>query len=158
MRQAAIYQRVDRLLRLPITCRPEAATDRWGGRTLFTRLTLLTHCISRDKYREHILWNCPQVNGRRSHWMITQHWFWLWLGAIRHQAITFTNVDSAQLSHMASLGLTELTQALNLLHAKWANVKICVCVKICICVLYCFPSLSHRYKVMLIVEILPNGK
>ena len=42
-----------------------------------------------------------------NHWtslMISQHWFRLWLGAVRQQAITWANVDPDQCHHMASLG------------------------------------------------------
>ena len=39
--------------------------------------------------------------------MRSQHWFRLWLGAIRHQAITWTDVDIDICRHMASLGHNE---------------------------------------------------
>ena len=45
------------------------------------------------------------------HWvllMISQHWFRYWLGAVRQQAITWTNVDPDLSRHMASLGHNEL--------------------------------------------------
>ena len=41
------------------------------------------------------------------HWtsvINSQHWFRLWLGAVRQQAITWTNVDSDPCRYMASLG------------------------------------------------------
>ena len=40
--------------------------------------------------------------------MISQHWFRWWLGAIRHQAITWANVDPVLYHHMASFGHSEL--------------------------------------------------
>ena len=40
--------------------------------------------------------------------MISQHWFRWWLGAIRQQAITWTNVDTDPCRHMVSLGHNEL--------------------------------------------------
>ena len=40
--------------------------------------------------------------------MVSQHWFRWWLGAIRHQAITWTNVHTFLCHHMASLGHNEL--------------------------------------------------
>ena len=40
--------------------------------------------------------------------MISQHWFRQWLGAIRQQAITWTNVDPDIFHHMASPGHNEL--------------------------------------------------
>ena len=46
------------------------------------------------------------------HWtvlMISQHWFRLWLGAVRQQAITWAHVDPDFCHHMASLGQNELT-------------------------------------------------
>ena len=45
------------------------------------------------------------------HWtllMISQHWFRQWLGAVRQQALTWTNVDSDLCRQMPSLGLNEL--------------------------------------------------
>ena len=41
--------------------------------------------------------------------MRSQHWFRKWLGAIRHQAITWTNVEPDLYSHMASIGHNGLT-------------------------------------------------
>ena len=41
--------------------------------------------------------------------MISQHWFRWWLGAVRQQAITWTNVDPDLCRHMVSLGQNELT-------------------------------------------------
>ena len=40
--------------------------------------------------------------------MISQHWFRLWLDAVRQQAITWANVDSDLCRHIASLGHNEL--------------------------------------------------
>ena len=45
------------------------------------------------------------------HWtslMTSQHWSWQWLGAVRQQAITWTNVDQDLCGHMVSLGHDEL--------------------------------------------------
>ena len=45
------------------------------------------------------------------HWtlvIISQHWFRWWLGAIRQQAIAWTNVDLDPCHHIASLGQNEL--------------------------------------------------
>ena len=39
--------------------------------------------------------------------MLNQQWFGNWLGAVRHQAITWTNVDWGQWCHMASLNHNE---------------------------------------------------
>ena len=36
-----------------------------------------------------------------------QHWFTYWFGAIRRQAITWTNVEPDLFQHMASLGHSE---------------------------------------------------
>ena len=41
--------------------------------------------------------------------MLSQHWFRLWLGALRQQAITWVNVDQVLCRHMASPGHNELT-------------------------------------------------
>ena len=41
--------------------------------------------------------------------MIREHWFKQWPGAVRHQAITWANVDPDPYRHMASLWHTELT-------------------------------------------------
>ena len=40
--------------------------------------------------------------------MISQHWFRQWLGAVRQQAITWSNIDSDLCRHLASLGPHEL--------------------------------------------------
>ena len=37
-------------------------------------------------------------------------WFRQWLGAVRQQAITWTNVDQDMCRHLASLGLNELNK------------------------------------------------
>ena len=41
--------------------------------------------------------------------MISQHWFRLWLDAIRQQAITWANVDQILCRHMMSLGHSVLS-------------------------------------------------
>ena len=44
-----------------------------------------------------------------SYWlMISQHWFRQWLGAVRHQVITWTNVDLDLCQYMVPLGHYEL--------------------------------------------------
>ena len=50
----------------------------------------------------------PLGEWRRTVLMISQHWFRYWLGAIRHQAITWTNFDEGQWRHMTSSGHNEL--------------------------------------------------
>ena len=40
--------------------------------------------------------------------MKSQHWFRLWLGAVRQQAITWANVDPDLCRQMVSLSLNEL--------------------------------------------------
>ena len=40
--------------------------------------------------------------------MVNQYWFRYWLGAVRHQAITWANVDPDLCHHMSSLGHNEL--------------------------------------------------
>ena len=47
-----------------------------------------------------------------------QHWFRLWLGAVRQQAITWANVDQCLCRHMASLGANELTYGTNCFSKK----------------------------------------
>ena len=42
--------------------------------------------------------------------MISQHWFRQWLGVVRHQAITWANVDPDVCRHMASLSHKGLTR------------------------------------------------
>ena len=42
--------------------------------------------------------------------MISQHWFRWWFGAVRQQAITWTNVDLVPCRHMASPGHNDLTE------------------------------------------------
>ena len=46
--------------------------------------------------------------------MVNQHWFRKWLGAVRHQAITWVNVDRDLCCHMASLGHNDL---------RWVTTK-----------------------------------
>ena len=48
----------------------------------------------------------------------SQHWFRLWLGAVRQQAITWANVDQCLCRHMASLGANELTYGTNFFSKK----------------------------------------
>ena len=50
----------------------------------------------------------PSDECQRTLLMIRQHWFRLWLGAVRQQAITWANVDSVPCHLMASLGHNEL--------------------------------------------------
>ena len=45
----------------------------------------------------------------RTQLMISQHWFWWWLGAFKQQAITGTTVDQVLWSPIVSLGQNELT-------------------------------------------------
>ena len=49
------------------------------------------------------------------------YWFRYWLGAVRQQAITWTNVDLDPCRHMASLGHNELTMTW---HATFAGIYI----------------------------------
>ena len=63
------------------------------------------------------------------HWILLmthQHWFSLWLGAIRQQAITWANVNPDLCRHMASLGHNEFilqTDSVVKL-AHWGRVKM----------------------------------
>ena len=60
------------------------------------------------------------------HWtlvMISQHWFRYWLGAVRQQAITWTNVDQDPCHHMASLGHNELKRQLHTLSSLVPHIK-----------------------------------
>ena len=50
--------------------------------------------------------------------MINQHWFRKWLGAIRQQAITWSNVDLVPCRHMASSGHNEL-KSIPFTHNYW---------------------------------------
>ena len=55
-------------------------------------------------------------------WVMTsQHWFRLWLGAMRLQATTWANVDQALFCHMASLGHNEWNDSYSLVH-DYANL------------------------------------
>ena len=47
--------------------------------------------------------------GRKSSLMISQYWFESWLGAVRQQASTWTNVNWALYRHIASLAHNEFT-------------------------------------------------
>ena len=49
----------------------------------------------------------PQDESWRTLLMICLHWFKLWIGAIRQQAVTSANVDPDLCHHMASLGHSE---------------------------------------------------
>ena len=51
----------------------------------------------------------PSDECHRTLLMISRHCFRLWLGAVRHQAITWANVDSVHCRLIASLGHNELT-------------------------------------------------
>ena len=55
--------------------------------------------------------------------IISQHWFRLWLGAVRQQAITWANVDLDLCRHMTSQGHNELihknTSSLTLMGQLW---------------------------------------
>ena len=42
-----------------------------------------------DRYLEHFLWNCPQVNTTRPHWWLVNIGAGNGSGAFRHQAITW---------------------------------------------------------------------
>ena len=69
------------------------------------------------------------------HWillMISQHWCRWWLGAIRHHAITWANVDPDLCCHMASLDHNELVHEgyCSLLVSNWDRVESCE--RICI--------------------------
>ena len=55
--------------------------------------------------------------------MISQHWFRYWFGAVRQQAIAWTNVDLDPCRHMASLGHNELIQCL----IQFSVYFVCVC-------------------------------
>ena len=57
-------------------------------------------CLSLPAHLAHVLG-----------WMVinlSQHWFRLWLGAVRQQAVTWTYVDPDLCHQMASLGQSEL--------------------------------------------------
>ena len=60
-------------------------------------------------HQELISWNWSQVHAAENLWWWGQHWFRLWLGALRQQAITWSNVDLDIHCHMLSLGHNELT-------------------------------------------------
>ena len=55
--------------------------------------------------------------------MISQHWFRLWLGAVRQQAITWANVDPVLCHRMASLGHHELTHQGRVMHICVSEVS-----------------------------------
>ena len=46
--------------------------------------------------------HCSQVNAKEHLWLISQHWFQYWLGAIKQQAITRHNADPDLSSHYQS--------------------------------------------------------
>ena len=56
-------------------------------------------------------------NWQRTFLMRSQHWFRQWLGAVRHQAITWVNVDHLLCHHIASLDHNKLMH--------WSLNKIC---------------------------------
>ena len=55
-----------------------------------------------------LLMMIPSDECHRTLLIISQHWFRLWLGAVRQQAITRANVDPDLCRQMASLDLNEL--------------------------------------------------
>ena len=64
----------------------------------------------------------PSDECHRTLLMISQQWFRWWLGAVRQQAITWSNVDSIPCRLMASLGHNELTwplPAVHTFHNQW---------------------------------------
>ena len=64
----------------------------------------------------------------RNSLVMSQHWFKLWLGAIRQQAITWANVDPDVCRHLASLGHNELTLPRS---TTWWSYKICAVRHLC---------------------------
>ena len=64
------------------------------GNNFKSMILKLGHSLSDECYRNSL--------------MKSQHWFRLWLGAIRQQAITLANVDPHLCCHMSSIGHTEL--------------------------------------------------
>ena len=77
---------------------------------------------------EQFLWNCSQWNCSQSSechdiilW-INQHWFRLWLGAIRQHAITWANVDPA-CHHVVSLSHNDSTGAVFIVYTPTFNRK-----------------------------------
>ena len=52
--------------------------------------------------------------------MISQQWFRQWLGAVRHQAIAWANVDIVPCRHMASPGHNELIES---------NWRLCIIIQ-----------------------------
>ena len=81
------------------------------------------------RYHEHFLLNYLQKNATRPHWwLISQHWFRQWYGAVRHQAITWVSVDPDLCCHIASLGHSELISKPQLWHNcqgqnPWSSMK-----------------------------------
>ena len=65
--------------------------------------------ISRMDVLKKFLVKLPLDEFYKTSLMISQYWFSWWLGVIRHQAITWTNVDQALWWHMASQVQNELT-------------------------------------------------
>ena len=55
-----------------------------------------------DWYPENFKWNFCYANVTGPHFIIDQHWFRQWLGAIRQQAITWTTVDPDLFPHIVS--------------------------------------------------------
>ena len=81
----------------------------------------------------------PSIDCHKALLMISQHWFGWWLGAVRQQAITWTNVVQDLCRHMALLGLNELTHlSLDTMAAisqttfsdAFLWIKVCILIKI----------------------------
>ena len=68
--------------------------------------------------------------------MSSQHWFRLWLGAVRQQAITWTNVDQVLWCHMPSLGHNELRFFYYVIHWTKQHHILTTCVWIWITLLF----------------------
>ena len=60
--------------------------------------------------------------------MISQQWLRSWFGAVRPQAVTWTNVDPDLCRHTASLGHTDLNKVEN---AAYVFLKLLYCFDIC---------------------------
>ena len=78
---------------------------------------------SNDWWLRYFLWNCPQMNVTGLY--ISQHWFRCWFGAVRQQAITWTNVDSDLFCHMTSLGHKESTTCTCTIMLKNDEMQTC---------------------------------
>ena len=64
----------------------------------------------------------------RTSLMINQHWFRRWLGAVRHQAITWTNVNSELCHHMTSLSRNEIIKSIAVEKMKLHPVLLNRCI------------------------------